>query len=134
MKRMTAFTLAVLIFVNLFTTPTLALGSNEIQPRYTYIFMVGAKLVVDDHTGIATCTGVLETYSSHKLKVICRLQRLDAGTWRTVTSWTKQVDNKSQVKITETYSINPEEVYRVSVFAYVYDGNTVIESASKNST
>jgi hypothetical protein len=134
MKRMTVFVLAVLIIVNLLPTPTLALGNNEIQPRYTYIFMVGAKLVVDDHTGIATCTGSLETYSSHKLRIICRLQRLDAGTWTTVTSWTKQVDNKRQVILTESYSINTDKEYRVSVFAYVYDGNTVIESASKNST
>ncbi len=134
MKRMTAFALAILIIVNLLTTPTLALGNTEIQPRFTYIFMVGAKLEVDDHTGIATCTGSLETYSSHKLRIICRLQRKEAGIWTTVTSWTKQVDNKLLVSLTETCSINPEEEYRVSVFAYVLNGNTVIESTSKNST
>jgi hypothetical protein len=131
MKRMTAFALAVLIIINLLATPTLAVGDNEIQPRFTYIATVGAKLVIDDRTGVATCTGSLQTYSSHKLKITCRLQRLNAGTWITVSSWTEQVDNKLNLIITRSCIINPENQYRVSVFAYVYDGDTFLEATSK---
>lgn len=134
MKRITAFFLAVLVIVNLLVSPTLAVGNNEIQPRFTYISYIASKLVIDDQHEIATCTGILETYSDYELKLICRLQRLNAGTWTTVSSWTVNVDNKRLLKVTESISINTEYQYRVSVLACVYDGNTLLESASKFSS
>lgn len=134
MKRLRAFALAVLIIVSFLVTPTLAIGNDEIQPRFTYIATVGAKLVIDSDTGIATCTGSLQTYNSYKLKITCRLQRLNAGTWTTVSSWTEQVDNKCNLILTKSCIINPESQYRVSVFVYVFDGDTFLESASKTSS
>ena len=127
-------TIIVLVLVVLgITVPASATSENpeveQIQPRYTYIDAVGAKLSISAN-GLASCTGVgyaKGTYDTVDLTVY--LQQSKNGAWTTLQSWSGSDTNMAVVS--GEYYVYKGYKYRTKTSMIVYDENgKYLESAS----
>lgn len=133
MKRKFATFLALALFAASVFIPASAAvyyeDIQQIQPRYTYIDAVGAKISINS-SGKATCTGVgyaKDTYATVDLTV--QLQQYVDGGWKTLEIWTGSDVNMAVVS--GEYYVYKGYKYRTKTNMVVYDedGN-YLESAS----
>ena len=133
MKRKFATFLALALFAASVFIPASAAvyyeDIQQIQPRYTYIDAVGAKISISS-SGKATCTGVgyaKDTYATVDLTV--QLQQYLDGGWKTLEIWTGSDVNMAVVS--GEYYVYKGYKYRTKTNMDVYDedGN-YLESAS----
>lgn len=133
MKRKIVMFLVLALFVSSVLLPASAAAEyedvQEVQPRYTYIDAVGAKISIDSN-GKATCTGVgyaKDTYAAVDLTV--ELQQYKNDTWTTLKIWTGSDVNMAVVS--GEYYVYKGYKYRTKTNMIVYDENgKYLESAS----
>ncbi len=132
MKRKLAVFLVLAMCVVGFAPPVSATTEfrdvETIQPRYTYIDAVGAKISIDSK-GKATCTGVgyaKDTYATVDLTI--QLQQYKNNTWTTLQTWTGSDINMAVVS--GEYYVYKGYKYRTKTNMIVYDENgKYLESA-----
>lgn len=132
MKRKFAMLLVLVLVVSSVAVPVSADSECKdiqlIQPRYTYIDAVGAKLSINSR-GKATCTGVgyaKDTYATVDLTV--ELQQYKDQSWTTLQIWTGSDVNMAVVS--GDYYVYKGYKYRTKTSMIVYDENgKYLESA-----
>lgn len=133
MKRKLIILVVLALIVASVSVPASAATEYEngqpVQPRYTYIDAVGAKLSIDSR-GKATCTGVgyaKDTYATVNLTV--ELQQYKDESWTTLQIWTGSDVNMAVVS--GEYYVYKGYKYRTLTSMVVYDENgKYLESAS----
>lgn len=121
MKR-TMRILALLVAIVLLTSSTVyASGDTTVQPRYTYIASMAAKLSINTYTGVAHCYGKVLASSLRPAKVLVNLQRKIGNNWETIKSW--MVTANTAAIVSEYYCLASGYEYRVEVVGFVYDSN-----------
>lgn len=123
-KRIITFIMLVLAVLSI-AVPASAASENldmePVQPRYTYIDAVGAKISINS-SGLASCTGVgyaKGTYDTVDLTVY--LQQYKNGTWTTLQTWTGSGTNMAVVS--GEYYVYKGYKYRTKTSMIVYDEN-----------
>ena len=128
-KRLLSLVMAALV---LFVFNISVCAEGAVQPRYTYVNTIAARLTVQ--SGNAVSTGVVTANSSvTSVKVTLKLQKKGILKWNTVTTWTDYViDNDAEME----YRYGPLDSgkYRVIFEATVYAGSSSETVSATSST
>lgn len=132
MKRILSRTICLLLLITMILPVAFATEHNMIQPRYTYVRMLNAHIDITGST--ATIAANFSTYTSYDLKLACKLQHKVGSTWKDVQIWSKESSNISHISLTKEYPISVGEQYRLIVYGYVYNENSMIEYVHTTAT
>lgn len=118
--RIISICLVMLLLLTAIIPPALADG---IQPRYEIINQIEASLTIG-FLGKANCKSLLTARGSTPVRLICRLQRLENGSWHTIKTW--EATGTSIVELTKSQYVASGYTYRVYTVGYAYDANNVL--------
>lgn len=104
----------------------LAASPTQIEPRYTGIFGLTSGLKISSN-GAASCSGTAVVQSGYTADLTVELKR-DGTTIRT---WTDS--GSGALSAGGTYFVTPGHDYVVTTTVDVYEGDSLIESPSKDS-
>ena len=105
------------------TEGLLSLDTNP-SVRYTYIDDIKIGLNISS-SGLATCTAILDGYSTvDKMRISAYLQRNVGGAWTTVQHWTQDY-NTNYAVWARSYYVTSGYQYRLAAYCYMYSGSNV---------
>ena len=129
MRKIISSLLALVILFSCII-PASAATKEEAGLFWNKILNIYASISVNQSTGIVTCSGTITAKSTYPVKVYAQLQRLENGSWRTITSWTNT--GTLSATVTKSYAVYSGYTYRIYVIGYVYDNNgNIVESGSE---
>ena len=135
MKRNRKVTSMILAVVMMLTCAFTSLAKETIQPRWSYFISIMGDMDVTT-SGKATVLAdvVADPTKGDKITVICRVQRLEGSTWKTIKSWTESSDNADpgSVSMEKTYYIQEGYSYRVQINSKAYVNGSVKENLTHN--
>ena len=117
--------LALLVAIALLICSTVYASEDTIlQPRYSYISSLTAKLSINTTTGVTYCYGKVQASSFLPVKILFSLQKKIGNSWYTVKSWMETANTSATVS--QYYCVNSGYEYRVEVVGFIYDSNNAL--------
>lgn len=98
------------------------LQESSISPYMLYIKDSTCNLNISGSTATVNCSVEGDIDSATKAKVIAELQVKNGSSWIPVKIWTVE-ENDYMAKVKETYTINPDNTYRVKATVTVWEGS-----------
>lgn len=130
-KRIVSLLLAaMLLSVNV--VPVCAAGEAEAaMPRWTSISMISSNFTVNSkNVATVSVSGQAHVGSGvDRTEVIVDLQRYEKKAWKTIKTFTADVDNRF-AEVYDTYTISKGYSYQLYITVNVYKGSKLLESAS----
>lgn len=119
----------ILTFIILLSMAEPVEASETLQPRYTYIQSFTFSLKIDDSTGLATCTGMIDIRTTDPVKIVLYLQKYEDGTWSTIKRW--ESNGSMCAALSKQIYVSKGYTYRLCAYGYVYDAEgTQLEADS----
>ena len=117
--------LCVLLVVSLLFTCALPVSASEqVEPRYSHIQTFSFSFSINQSTGLATCTGMVDVRTFDTVKVVLHLQQYKNSSWKTIKSW--EATGTMVAAVSKQYYVYEGYAYRIYCYGYVYDSNNVI--------
>jgi len=126
-----AFVLVLLMTNTVFGATPLEMDQKgeyvEIGTRFSSIHDIQCALKVNSSD--VDVDVLLHASTGNKTRIVAYLQKNDNGSWKTVETLTN-TSSDIFCAIDEKVSTSTNYEFRVKVYAYVYDGNTLLEKAT----
>jgi hypothetical protein len=104
-----------------------------ISPMYTYIFSASCNLSISSN-GVASMSASIDCAATiNKIRMAQYLQRYEGGSWNTISSWS-QYYYSDEASWSNTYNVTSGYNYRLYVYYYAYNGNTLLETVTRFKT
>lgn len=135
MKRNKKVLLIVLAAVAVIAGSFTAFAKQTLQPRWSYFISIMGDMDVTDSGKATVIADVIANPTEvDEIEVICRLQRLEGSTWKTIKSWTKTSSESDPggVSLEKTYYIHKGYSYRVQLNTKAYVDGSVKENLTNN--
>lgn len=131
MKKTMTRTLALFFGITMLCSlvANAAMPESEIMPLYNFIEDTDCS--IDINGTVANMIAFVSAPAADRCQIKMTLQMRDGSTWEDVTSWTSS-KSASEYEVERSYSIDPDESYRVKVTFKVWNGTsteTVTETA-----
>ena len=98
-----------------------AMPESGIMPLYNYIEDTDCS--IDINGTRADLSAFVSAVNVDKCQIKMTLQMRDGSSWDDVTSWT-DVEYNDNMRVTHSYTIDPDESYRVKVTFKVWNGSS----------
>lgn len=94
-----------------------ASSSNELIPMYDNIASIGTGLTINTNTGVALCSGEVDSYYEVPVEVLVQLQVYKNNAWKTLMSWSDT--GTGYAYIDRYYTVDEGYEYKVKVTGYI---------------
>lgn len=132
MKQILAAILAIAILSAMVLPVSAAVPEETVaSPRYSYIQSASVNLIINDETGMATCTSSCYASSEYVVYIDCMLQRYSGSSWTTLRTWIKSA--KRYASIEETWKVYSGYTYRVYSTFRIYNASGTLLETGTNS-
>lgn len=134
MKRaITAFLVLVLMLSLSMRSMAAQVEEDTVSPQYTYISSNSVSLVINENTGIATCSAYCYTVGTYTVEVECRLQRYTGSMWTTIQTWS--ASGAGHASLTKNWAVYSGCTYRAYAIYSVRDSaGNLLESDTGSKT
>lgn len=135
MKKSKKICMLVFVIIAVFLMSFSALAKGGGLPRWSYFISIMGDMDVEDNGKATVMADVIANRDKvDKIKVVCRLQRLEDDGWKTIKSWTVSSDevDPATVALEKTYYIHKGYSYRVQLNSKAYVGGSVKEEITSN--
>lgn len=114
----------LLVGMLLFTGILPVSASEQVEPRYSHIQTFTFSFDINQNTGLATCTGMVDIRTFDTVKIVLHLQQYKNGSWQTIKSW--QATGSMCAGLNQKYFVADGYAYRLYCYGYVYNSNNVL--------
>lgn len=135
MKRRKNVALLVAFLVAVCALSFTAFGGVKKLPRWSYFMSIMGGMEVQDNGKASVIVDVTANEDKvDKIQVVCRVQQLKDGSWKTLKSWTETSDEGApgSVAFEKTYYIEKGYSYRVQLVTKAYKDGSVKENLTNN--